>query len=778
MDKPLKKLLIVTVGTSLLEKKFDSFDGATISNNLQGFDYDAYNSNDFEWNDYVKKFYEGVKNLNIKAELVKRNETNPVKYRANPDNFPAEISSMLLLFSEEGYVTFNNSDINVINTHPGYDIHFLISETDECKYCARSVQRYFNEKIKVDNGLLIPHVNLHIVNKLSENSTTFNEGLKNFLDKVHEISTPAYPEIIINITTGYKGVIPYMVLAGMCYERTRIIYLYENSVSIIKIPKLPVKFDLAGWNDNRAFLKVLASSSKWAQFYSDPEKLPVPPEFQTLFARDDSGISLSPFGKFLQEKYLTSKREKALSEFGRGFILAEMIRDDTKREMLKNWIRNSQNIWYGDNIPEAVDHSRGHCQRLLELAAHIIRPIEAATNGQFLSEDELIVLTIVLWFHDIGHSGRKMIKDINDSTVTKLLNGDKDGLIDIDISDFPTANRDLHHILGFIEALREPEYYGFKNDGGDGYLPLKYLKPAIYAYLYHRKKMPKNDNGNDYFEFPPLGIKIQKPIPDSWKNETLDIRLRFLAALQAFIDECDNSRERTGDEEFKMRRTRQTEREIETEYEKMKGLYDQFKNDDEEDFEPLVSLFKDSNGNFRSDEELKELSKKLDLTKTKINSTPIGELLDCLIKKCFNDKSNDLLFKEMTKTLNKIIFKLIQNWHMDKSDKYSSVFFIPEKKNANLCFHIGIESENNIFDQTNEFEEESKNIDNIIIIFSSRPKDQAIKDICEQYKKVKDILEKNGIKFERIFWYKDGKQQSDGKEILKYLSEGNSEDNK
>lgn len=785
-----RKLLIVTVGTSILEGNVitynnggNRFDPSNVNTN--NFKYDKYANNVYPNNnlnpDHVQKFVEAAGSLDINEELQRRKEEDYDKYRAEPDRFPAEISSILLFLKEDGYCDYENSSINVKNKKLSYDIHLLISGTDRCKFCARAIQYYFNKKL--GNGTFIPDDKLHIVKNLSEDSSTFNNGLKELLDKIDNINKNGYQERIINITAGYKGVIPYMVLSGMCYKNTRIIYLYETSRSIVEISKLPVNFDLAGWNDNRAFLRILNGTTG---IYNTLDVLPIPEDFRNLFTIDVSNnykVAYTPFGDFLKGKYESAKAEKALSEFGRGYILADLIQDPIKKDKLKKWINNSQNIWYGDNIPETVDHSRGHCQRLLELAAQIIRPIEAVKRTQqqdyrFLSDDELIVLTIVLWFHDIGHAGREMIRNFNDHLVIKLLQGEH-VVPDIDISDFPTINRDLHHILGFVNALKDIESinsFGFYvNEAGkkeEWFLDHKYLTPAIYSYLYHRKSMPKND-GDKCFKYVfkdesngdknILGdIKINSPIPICWNRDGLKgkddngIRLRFLAALQAFIDECDNSRERVGDEEFKKRRTRQTEKEIKTEFERLKWLYPQLKHNGETDeIESLVQIFKNNEDGFYDDfKVMMDGNSRIDL-KTKIKDKKVEDLLNTLIEKCFNGKI-DLLFKETSMCLNKLIFKLIQNAHFDKSDAYSAVFFVPVKENnERIVFNIGIESENNIFDFANEYEIDKKTRNDYTIVHPGKHKNQAIKDICEQYNRVKNILENQKITFNEIVWYNE-----------------------
>lgn len=749
-----KKLLLVTIGTSLLEKeileKNARFDHTSLDEVFfKAFSCDKYKNNTYPSNngDNISVFVKTASLLNITNELKKR-EKDYKDYKYDPDRFPAEISSVLLYLQSEKYFQYDNRTITITkNNNIEYDIRFLISDTPRCKFCAKAIQYYFNNKIKLSDKLFIPDGNLHIIDKLSENSAEFNNGLQKLLTTINETATnaDAYQEIVFNITAGYKGVVPYMVLAGMCYKNSRIIYLYETSKSIIEIPRLPVNFDLAGWNDNRAFLRILNGSTG---IYKTLDALPIPEDFRNLFTIDDSNnkVSYTPFGNFLKGKYESTKQEKALSEFGRGYILADLIQDTDKQKKLKKWINNSQNIWYGDNIPEAVDHSRGHCQRLLELAAQIIKPINAVKDTPFLNDDELIVLNLVLWFHDIGHSGREMFKGFNDDTVQGLLNGKTNDFEYVDISDFPTANRDLHHILGFIETLKDEnamEFYGFKDNGEKGYLPVGYLKAAIYAYLYHRKKMLEIKNENNHFVYSPLNVEIKKPVPEEYtinvNGQEITIPLKFIAALQAFVDECDNSRERTGDEEYNKRREWQTDREIKTEYDKLQFVYKNLTC--KAPFELILKIFRDENDNFIDYKSLLKLRKEITLKQTLENRKTIEEFLNCLIKQSVD--FNKLEFKEMSKTLNKLIFKLTQKGHFDKSDDIKSVFIQPAEgfSNSNYKFNIWMESGKQELFQNNKF-----------------PDHQSVKDIKEQYGLIKDILQTKKIVFNNIYLFDENER--------------------
>ena len=724
------KLILVPVGTSLKEKEEIKAGRDTVRPKDIGEEH-------LRNKDLIKTIIEILNSLDIEFELDKRNNK---KHGNNSDQFSAEISSLLLFLSKEEKAIKIDGNKITQNNNFDYEIKLLISDTPQSEFCARVIQGYFNSKL----NNLIKNDDLIKIDSLSEDGSKFNNGLKNLLTEVNSlVHNNEYEEIIFNITSGFKGIIPYLTLAGMCYQNARIIYLYETSPVIVSVPKLPVGFDITAWNDNRAFLRILGEIN---DIYPGVEQLPLYKEFKNLFEIQNKKPTMSPFGEFLNDEYERRKKEKSLSEFGRGYILADLIQDKDKKEKLKKWINNSHLIWYGDNIPETVDHSRGHCQRLLELATQIIKPYNIIYNKFLLNDEELIVLTLSIWFHDIGQSCRRMIIPFNDKTVEDLFGGNWDDYEEYDVSDFPEIVRELHHILGFIKLIKDPEYYHFSDKDKEGYLPIKYLKAAALSYLYHRKSTPLNEEGNGEFIYDLTDTEIKKPINEyqSLVNKLSfreKVDLEFITALQTLVDECDNSKERTGDEEFIERRKAQTNSEILTEYKRLQYLSQGVNNDNE-----LLEYFKNNSDGWKDDGEIL----KIKANKEEIDgqSVKIIEVINKIIKDegLITTPAKNPILTEFIKCYGKIIFKLFQKAHFNKSGSVNSVFILPEKANNKLKYKIVLE--------TKYIDENSKPIDT-----DEKGKElvNACNDIVFILKKTQTIFEKKGLNFEQKLYCKNEK---------------------
>lgn len=75
-------------------------------------------------------------------------------------------------------------------------------------------------------------------------SDTFNDdGFKALFDEVVKIQDEnKNDQLVLNISGGYKGIIPIITLIGQLLN-IEIVYMYENSTTLIRIAKLPINFD-------------------------------------------------------------------------------------------------------------------------------------------------------------------------------------------------------------------------------------------------------------------------------------------------------------------------------------------------------------------------------------------------------------------------------------------------------------------------------------------------------------------------------------------------------
>jgi hypothetical protein len=74
------------------------------------------------------------------------------------------------------------------------------------------------------------------------------DGIRNLFAAADDICRPfldaAVPGIVLNVTGGYKSVVPYLTLYGLI-NRLPVVYIFERSDRLLTLPSAPVAFDVA-----------------------------------------------------------------------------------------------------------------------------------------------------------------------------------------------------------------------------------------------------------------------------------------------------------------------------------------------------------------------------------------------------------------------------------------------------------------------------------------------------------------------------------------------------
>ncbi|MBN1553054.1 hypothetical protein JW979_16380 [bacterium] len=163
-----------------------------------------------------------------------------------------------------------------------------------------------------------------------------NEGLQNFINRFHEIAANNYTNVILNITGGYKGLIPYLSIIGQI-EYIPLMYIFENSTELIEIPRLPVDFDFSIIEDNYIAFE---------NFRKSPQNWPSPEEFKKDLDTDikeaeeefkrlldeyqlikviDGKVHLTTLGWMLRDKYDQLIAPDPENRLDRDKLIAKLI---------------------------------------------------------------------------------------------------------------------------------------------------------------------------------------------------------------------------------------------------------------------------------------------------------------------------------------------------------------------------------------------------------------------------------------------------------------------
>ena len=194
------KKVITTVGTSLFTNYNDT-NNEELNKNIKDKTYNEF----IDWKEEIEKIEEDLLPF------------------AKEKNSCAELTSIMKL--QEKY-----EDI---------EVYLIATDTIESVVVCEVLKEVLEEK----NITVIFEAKKDTIRKLQiKDNKDFEEGLKNLIAKFHKISNKKYNDIILNITGGYKVIIPYLTMIGEILE-IPIYYIFENSNELILVPQLPIGFD-------------------------------------------------------------------------------------------------------------------------------------------------------------------------------------------------------------------------------------------------------------------------------------------------------------------------------------------------------------------------------------------------------------------------------------------------------------------------------------------------------------------------------------------------------
>jgi CRISPR/Cas system-associated protein Csm6 len=266
----MKKTIITTVGTSILENYngieiSDCFKteykpiGTHLSNIRNAKQNTSSDYNDFDIE--IEEVYDIIKDNWFKGIHKIKNEKGEWKWKKEANvlnnNASAEIASILAIAG-------NETDVRV---------HLIATDTVLSVLAAELIQKWFNQnKPEITVAFTRPEKleqqsdSNNVIRNLSISSNDkYQEGFMNLIEVVSKlIDEGKKGKVILNITGGYKAIIPIMTLLGQIKE-VPLKYIYEESdlnekTELVEVGNLPISFDWGIIDALKPFLNVNYSS--------------------------------------------------------------------------------------------------------------------------------------------------------------------------------------------------------------------------------------------------------------------------------------------------------------------------------------------------------------------------------------------------------------------------------------------------------------------------------------------------------------------------------------
>lgn len=285
------KKLITTVGTSIFENYVKLTKDSSIKDKIDHLSTQTY---------YDQQGNSRESSEKIKTSIVRSKLEEYIQKQPNLYSISAELKSISKII-----------DIELNNGQQEFLIYLLSSDTLSGWLASELVEKSLHQIYgKNSKGVKIQKIEVKVIQHLQViDQKNFNKGMANLISEVYSIVEEYWDNVVINITGGYKSSIPFLTILGQL-NGCDIYYIYENTDTLIKIPKMPISskcFDICkidryysyfekldkGLDDRGEIAKILSSS-----FYEDFS-------FVVWHYQEKYGelVELNPIGKILFEKY-------------------------------------------------------------------------------------------------------------------------------------------------------------------------------------------------------------------------------------------------------------------------------------------------------------------------------------------------------------------------------------------------------------------------------------------------------------------------------------------
>lgn len=261
--KQMNKIVITTVGTSLIERKENQIKGKRPNGSFS------------KWKNYTNEDEDG------EIDILKQGLDELLLAKKNDKNICAEVKSCL----------------KIQETYSDLEVYLICTDTILSPLCAEYIKQILDAKgitthFKYDrcfiiDGLIVDGQNaakqfeeegfmnlIHRINSLdAQRKKPIDDLLKQELKDLRSITdlkisrqksfevkerakkNEQQSRIILNISGGYKALVPVMTIMGQLYNM-EINYIYEDSEDLIKIGSMPIHFD---WSLGEFYLEYMTN---------------------------------------------------------------------------------------------------------------------------------------------------------------------------------------------------------------------------------------------------------------------------------------------------------------------------------------------------------------------------------------------------------------------------------------------------------------------------------------------------------------------------------------
>jgi len=314
--------IITTVGTSL---------ATNIINPLKGKPCDNLNEEEKEalecFNLLKQRDYKQKENMldeynKLKNFLLKRVSFN--------EKSSAEIKSLISIRE-------NLEDIFL-------EIELIATDTILSPLCSEILKRLIEENISETKANFN---NRNIIEDLQVSDyKRYKRGLINLLNRLNQFAENGkyFDNLALNITGGFKGVIPYLTIYGQV-NNIPIFYIFEFTSSLIEIPQIPITIDRDIFKEDWEKFYKLEQSDILDKSYLGFDFIQ---KYENILEVEDGLVSFNALGKILWDRY---RRENFIF-----YTTSRVFKDIERFKNVKNILKSK----FQFNYRAKTEQKNGH----------------------------------------------------------------------------------------------------------------------------------------------------------------------------------------------------------------------------------------------------------------------------------------------------------------------------------------------------------------------------------------------------------------------------------
>jgi putative CRISPR-associated protein (TIGR02619 family) len=184
-----------------------------------------------------------------------------------------------------------------------FEIHLIATDTLLSYVVAEAIKKFYEGK---KNIKVYFDIEKNIIQDLQINDyKKYRDGTRNLISFIKEKKDELYENIILNISGGYKAIVPTLTILGQFYN-IPIYYIFEESEELLQIPSLPIDIKWSIFKKYEKVFKDLDDNGiddwkKYKRISNINDDFP-----DLILFQIDEGVILSEIGEFLWKEFKDS----------------------------------------------------------------------------------------------------------------------------------------------------------------------------------------------------------------------------------------------------------------------------------------------------------------------------------------------------------------------------------------------------------------------------------------------------------------------------------------